>query len=97
MPFILPPFIFAIKELFKNCMKTWIILSNDITVVRGWIEGGNVTFCTWFCREWLRPGEEHLVQRFDPSSRLDTIGFFIAKFSVGSKDSKQQDHPANVL
>ena len=40
------------------------------------------------CREWLRPGEEHLVQRFDPSSPLDTIGFFIAKFSVGSKDSE---------
>ncbi|KAG9448007.1 hypothetical protein H6P81_014135 [Aristolochia fimbriata] len=28
--------------------------------------------------EWLRPGEEELVQRFDPSSSLDTIGFFIA-------------------
>lgn len=37
-------------------------------------------------REWLRPGEEEFVQRFDPSSSLDTIGFFIAKFSVGSKD-----------
>ncbi|KAL6570492.1 rRNA (cytosine-C(5))-methyltransferase nop2c [Orobanche gracilis] len=35
--------------------------------------------------EWLRPGEENLVQRFDPSSELDTIGFFIAKFSVGPK------------
>lgn len=38
-------------------------------------------------REWLRPGEEDLVQRFDPSSELDTIGFFIAKFNVGAKDS----------
>lgn len=38
-------------------------------------------------REWLRPGEEELVQRFDPSSSLDTIGFFIAKFSVGSKET----------
>jgi len=38
-------------------------------------------------REWLRPGEEDLVQRFDPSSPLDTIGFFIAKFAVGSKDT----------
>ncbi|KAG6776295.1 hypothetical protein POTOM_019801 [Populus tomentosa] len=37
--------------------------------------------------EWLRPGEEEFVQRFDPSSSLDTIGFFIAKFSVGSKDA----------
>ncbi|KAJ6920402.1 hypothetical protein NC651_014098 [Populus alba x Populus x berolinensis] len=36
--------------------------------------------------EWLRPGEEEFVQRFDPSSSLDTIGFFIAKFSVGSKE-----------
>ncbi|KAF3443559.1 hypothetical protein FNV43_RR13246 [Rhamnella rubrinervis] len=26
-------------------------------------------------QEWLRPGEEELVQRFDPSSELDTIGF----------------------
>ncbi|GAB2284905.1 hypothetical protein Dimus_019358 [Dionaea muscipula] len=32
--------------------------------------------------EWLRPGEEQLVQRFDPSV-IDTIGFFIAKFNVG--------------
>lgn len=38
-------------------------------------------------REWLRPGEEELVQRFDPSSPLDTIGFFIAKFNVGPKDA----------
>ncbi|GFS38624.1 NOL1/NOP2/sun family protein [Actinidia rufa] len=37
--------------------------------------------------EWLRPGEEELVQRFDPSSPLDTIGFFVAKFNVGSKDA----------
>ncbi|XP_047333201.1 rRNA (cytosine-C(5))-methyltransferase NOP2C [Impatiens glandulifera] len=37
--------------------------------------------------EWLRAGEEELVQRFDPSSPLDTIGFFIAKFSVGPKDA----------
>ncbi|PSS16403.1 Methyltransferase [Actinidia chinensis var. chinensis] len=37
--------------------------------------------------EWLKPGEEELVQRFDPSSPLDTIGFFIAKFNVGSKDA----------
>lgn len=36
--------------------------------------------------EWLRCGEENLVQRFDPSSHLDTIGFFIAKFNVGPKD-----------
>ncbi|CAK9325354.1 unnamed protein product [Citrullus colocynthis] len=58
---------------------------------------GHFEFADHSVEEWLRPGEEHLVQRFDPSSPLDTIGFFIAKFSVGSKDSKQQDHPANVL
>ncbi|XP_060187145.1 rRNA (cytosine-C(5))-methyltransferase NOP2C isoform X2 [Lycium barbarum] len=39
-----------------------------------------------FVEEWLKPGEENLVQRFDPSSDLDTIGFFIAKFSVGPKN-----------
>ncbi|KAK6918003.1 PUA domain [Dillenia turbinata] len=44
--------------------------------------GGVIVYST----EWLRPGEEELVQRFDPSSTLDTIGFFIAKFSVGNKD-----------
>lgn len=33
-------------------------------------------------RPWLRKGEEHMVQRFDPVGPRDTIGFFIAKFSV---------------
>jgi len=32
------------------------------------------------CREWLRGGEERLVQRFDPCGPHDTMGFFIAKF-----------------
>ncbi|KAL3502535.1 hypothetical protein ACH5RR_036984 [Cinchona calisaya] len=40
-----------------------------------------------YTEEWLKPGEEDLVQRFDPSSPLDTIGFFIAKFNVSSKDA----------
>ncbi|XP_074287134.1 rRNA (cytosine-C(5))-methyltransferase NOP2C [Silene latifolia] len=40
-----------------------------------------------YVEEWLMPGEENLVQRFDPSVS-DTIGFFIAKFSVGCKESK---------
>ncbi|XAR49510.1 16S rRNA (cytosine(967)-C(5))-methyltransferase [Bertholletia excelsa] len=40
-----------------------------------------------YIEEWLKPGEEDLVQRFDPSSSLDTIGFFIAKFKVGPKDA----------
>lgn len=38
-----------------------------------------------YFEEWLRPGEEDLVQRFDPSGPHDTIGFFIAKFNVGPK------------
>ena len=35
-------------------------------------------------RPWLRKGEEHMVQRFDPVGPRDTIGFFIAKFSVAA-------------
>ncbi|XVE72339.1 hypothetical protein DITRI_Ditri11bG0031800 [Diplodiscus trichospermus] len=48
---------------------------------------GSFEFPDGYVEEWLRPGEEELVQRFDPSSPLDTIGFFIAKFVVGSKDT----------
>lgn len=48
---------------------------------------GSCEFPDGYAEEWLRPGEEDLVQRFDPSSPLDTIGFFIAKFAVGSKDT----------
>ena len=29
---------------------------------------------------WLTPEEAALVQRFDPSGPLDTIGFFAARF-----------------
>nr|XP_015880062.2 rRNA (cytosine-C(5))-methyltransferase NOP2C isoform X1 [Ziziphus jujuba var. spinosa] len=47
---------------------------------------GHFEFPDGYIEEWLQPGEEELVQRFDPSSSLDTIGFFIAKFIVGSKD-----------
>lgn len=36
---------------------------------------------------WLTQSEAELVQRFDPSGPLDTIGFFIAKFNVGSKQT----------
>lgn len=46
---------------------------------------GSFEFSDGCVEEWLKPGEEEFVQRFDPSS-LDTIGFFIAKFNVGSKD-----------
>ncbi|MFQ6633892.1 hypothetical protein Gotur_012065 [Gossypium turneri] len=48
---------------------------------------GRCEFPDGYVEEWLRPGEEELVQRFDPSSQLDTIGFFIAKFAVGPKDN----------
>ncbi|KDP45633.1 hypothetical protein JCGZ_17240 [Jatropha curcas] len=47
---------------------------------------GTCEFPDGYIEEWLRPGEEELVQRFDPSSPLDTIGFFIAKFTVGTKN-----------
>ncbi|KAI7748963.1 hypothetical protein M8C21_012481, partial [Ambrosia artemisiifolia] len=40
-----------------------------------------------YFEEWLKPGEEDLVQRFDPSGPHDTIGFFIAKFNVGPKEA----------
>uniref|UniRef100_A0A2P2KZZ1 Uncharacterized protein MANES_08G014300 n=3 Tax=Rhizophora mucronata TaxID=61149 RepID=A0A2P2KZZ1_RHIMU len=46
---------------------------------------GGCKFSDGHTEEWLRPGEEEFVQRFDPSSPLDTIGFFIAKYNVGSK------------
>ncbi|KAL0703467.1 hypothetical protein Bca4012_069892 [Brassica carinata] len=47
---------------------------------------GRCEFPDGYVEEWLKPGEEEMVQKFDPSSELDTIGFFIAKFSVGPKD-----------
>ncbi|KAF3609072.1 hypothetical protein DY000_02044587 [Brassica cretica] len=47
---------------------------------------GRCEFPDGYVEEWLKPGEEKMVQKFDPSSELDTIGFFIAKFSVGPKD-----------
>jgi hypothetical protein len=34
----------------------------------------------WRTERWLTEAESCLVQRFDPSGPLDTIGFFIAKF-----------------
>ncbi|KAK3121563.1 hypothetical protein QOZ80_8BG0656340 [Eleusine coracana subsp. coracana] len=39
-----------------------------------------------YTEEWLTEQEAELVQRFDPSSSADTIGFFIAKFEVGQKE-----------
>ncbi|CAN1123129.1 rRNA (cytosine-C(5))-methyltransferase NOP2C [Linum perenne] len=48
---------------------------------------GHYEFPDGYIEKWLKPGEEEFVQRFDPSGPLDTIGFFIAKFAVGSKDN----------
>ncbi|VAI90029.1 unnamed protein product [Triticum turgidum subsp. durum] len=39
-----------------------------------------------YTEQWLTEDEAQLVQRFDPSSSLDTMGFFIAKFNVGQKE-----------
>lgn len=47
---------------------------------------GQYEYYDGYVEEWLKSGEEDLVQRFDPSSS-DTIGFFIAKFNVASKDA----------
>lgn len=47
---------------------------------------GSCQFSDGSIEQWLKPGEEDFVQRFDPSSSLDTIGFFIAKFNVGPKN-----------
>ncbi|PWZ27842.1 putative methyltransferase NSUN6 [Zea mays] len=50
------------------------------------IVGSCELFNKTYTEEWLREDEADLVQRFDPSSSVDTIGFFIAKFDVGEKD-----------
>ncbi|XP_066352073.1 rRNA (cytosine-C(5))-methyltransferase NOP2C-like [Miscanthus floridulus] len=50
------------------------------------IVGSCELFNKTYTEEWLREDEAELVQRFDPSSSVDTIGFFIAKFNVGEKD-----------
>ncbi|KAM7265426.1 hypothetical protein ACFE04_003109 [Oxalis oulophora] len=47
---------------------------------------GQHEFSDGYIEKWLKPGEEELVQRFDPSASTDTIGFFIAKFAVGPKE-----------
>ena len=39
-----------------------------------------------YTEQWLTEDEAQLVQRFDPSSSLDTMGFFIAKFNAGQKE-----------
>lgn len=44
-----------------------------------------------YMEKWLTQSEAELVQRFDPSSSVDSIGFFIAKFNVGQKDMKVAD------
>ncbi|KAF8659088.1 hypothetical protein HU200_058731 [Digitaria exilis] len=51
------------------------------------IVGSCELFNKTYTEEWLTEDEAELVQRFDPSSPVDTIGFFIAKFSVGEKEN----------
>ncbi|KAL6842443.1 hypothetical protein ACP4OV_027678 [Aristida adscensionis] len=50
------------------------------------IVGSCVLLDKTYTEEWLTEHEAELVQRFDPSSPVDTIGFFIAKFGVGHKE-----------
>eukprot|EP00249_Psilotum_nudum_P007373 c20508_g1_i3 orf=667-2094(+) len=54
------------------------------------LTGGLDVFDGMSYKEWLKDDEKHLVQRFDPSGPLDTIGFFIAKFKVGSKHTEYE-------
>ncbi|KAG2583464.1 rRNA (cytosine-C(5))-methyltransferase NOP2C-like isoform X3 [Panicum virgatum] len=49
------------------------------------IVGSCELFNKTYTEEWLTEHEAELVQRFDPSSPVDTIGFFIAKFNVGER------------
>ncbi|BBN03828.1 methyltransferase NSUN6 [Marchantia polymorpha subsp. ruderalis] len=53
--------------------------------------GGLDVFDGMSYKEWLREGEKHLVQRFSPGASYDTIGFFIAKFSVSLKMGQSRD------
>lgn len=41
---------------------------------------GNYVHENGYREDWLTEDQAALVQRFDPCSELDTIGFFIAKF-----------------
>ena len=41
---------------------------------------GAYTHENGFQEEWLTLDQAGLVQRFDPCSQEDTIGFFVAKF-----------------
>ncbi|PVH36788.1 hypothetical protein PAHAL_6G169100 [Panicum hallii] len=50
------------------------------------IVGSCELFNKTYTEKWLTEHEAELVQRFDPSSPVDTIGFFIAKFNVGEKE-----------
>lgn len=47
---------------------------------------GSCTYEDGYREEWLTQEQAALVQRFDPCSDLDTIGFFIAKFCKISTD-----------
>jgi hypothetical protein len=48
------------------------------------VRGAGAAGSAWRTERWLTEAESCLVQRFDPSGPLDTIGFFIAKFEKSS-------------
>ncbi|KAJ7563859.1 hypothetical protein O6H91_03G128600 [Diphasiastrum complanatum] len=73
------------EALVRYALDTYNFLSltpQDPKIGGPGLVGGSDVFDGHGFRCWLRKGEEHLVQRFDPSGPLDTIGFFIAKFKV---------------
>jgi len=69
----------------------WRLLFIDVCVVRGLSDGSIV-------ETWMSAEESQCVQRFDPvpSSSLDTIGFFIAKFIKHAEQAVVPDTDAEA-
>ncbi|XP_024521153.1 putative methyltransferase NSUN6 isoform X2 [Selaginella moellendorffii] len=66
----------------------FLVLVDQVPKIGGpGLVGGTSVYDGRGYREWLKEGEQYLVQRFDPSSPVDTIGFFIAKFQVPATKS----------
>ncbi|KAG2578362.1 rRNA (cytosine-C(5))-methyltransferase NOP2C-like isoform X4 [Panicum virgatum] len=77
------------EALVRYALDTYKFLSlvSQLPKVGGpGIVGSCELFNKTYTEEWLTEHEAELVQRFDPSSPVDTIGFFIAKFNVGEKE-----------
>ena len=79
--------------MFSGCiLSTFPVVKLDryfyFNFIRSLLKFALLTLKIKLClyREWLTEHEAELVQRFDPSSPVDTIGFFIAKFNVGEKE-----------